>query len=94
MEEDQDLEKKFSKYCIFMEELYKIKNINISNDDKLYLYANYKQVLYGNNTKKEPSIINVIEYQKWKAYKSLENCSKNNAMKNYIRKVKEINKKK
>lgn len=80
-----DLERKFEKY------ISKAKELDIvSNEDKLYLYANYKQALFGNNIKEKPSILNFVEMEKWKAWNNLKDVSSENAMKNYIRKVKEI----
>jgi len=86
MDTKKDLKDKFNEY------IEKIKNINnnISDEDKLILYSNYKQALFGDNLKDKPSIFNRIEMEKWKAWKSLEGISENKAMKTYIRKVREI----
>jgi acyl-CoA-binding protein len=89
MEEQTDLERKFNKYIDAVKKLE-----SISDDDKLYLYANYKQALFGNNDKEKPSILNRVEMAKWKEWNSFKDISKENAMKNYIRKVKELYKNK
>jgi acyl-CoA-binding protein len=89
MEEQTDLDRKFNKYIDAVKKLE-----SISDDDKLYLYANYKQALFGNNNKEKPSILNRVEMAKWKEWNSLKDLSKENAMKNYIRKVKELYKNK
>ena len=82
---ENELERKFNKY------ISKVKKLeNISNEDKLYLYANYKQSLIGNINIEKPSILNRVEIEKWKAWKNIKDDSSENAMKNYIRKVKEI----
>jgi acyl-CoA-binding protein len=86
MDTKKDLKDKFNTY---IEKIKNIKN-DISDDDKLILYANYKQALFGDNLKDKPSIFNRIEIEKWKAWKSLEGISENKAMKTYIRKVREI----
>jgi diazepam-binding inhibitor (GABA receptor modulating acyl-CoA-binding protein) len=80
-----ELERKFNKY------ISKVKKLeNISNEDKLYLYANYKQSLIGNINIEKPSILNRVEIEKWKAWSKVKNISKEESMKNYIKKVKEI----
>jgi acyl-CoA-binding protein len=86
MDEKKDLKIKFNTY------IEKVKNIktNISDEDKLILYSNYKQALFGDNLKDKPSIFNRIEIEKWKSWKLLEGVSENKAMKTYIRKVREI----
>lgn len=82
---DNDLKYKFEKY------ISKVKKLNNVNDnDKLYLYANYKQALFGNNDKEKPSIINRIEMEKWKAWNNMKDISSSVAMKNYIHKVKQL----
>jgi acyl-CoA-binding protein len=80
---EDKLEKKFKKYC---EAIKKIENI--SNEDKLYLYSNYKQSLFGDNNNEKPSIFNRVEMEKWKAWYSLLGQSKEESMTNYINKVK------
>lgn len=79
------LERKFNKYII------KVKKLeNISNEDKLYLYSNYKQALEGNNTRDKPSIFDRISMEKWKAWNSVKDQTKETSMKNYIKKVKAL----
>ena len=88
MEENSELDRKFNKY---IDAVKKLESIN--DNDKLYLYANYKQALFGNNDKEKPSILNRVEMAKWKEWNSLKDITKETAMKNYIRKVKELYKK-
>jgi acyl-CoA-binding protein len=85
MEDNTELEKKFNKYITIVKKLS-----CVDDNDKLYLYANYKQALFGNNDKEKPSILNRVEMAKWKEWNSLKDISKESAMKNYIKKVKEI----
>ena len=80
-----DLEKKFNKYISKVKKLY-----NVSSDDKLFLYANYKQVLYGDNNYDKPNILNRVEMEKWKAWNTVKGGDKDICMKNYIKKVKEL----
>lgn len=80
-----ELRRKFDKYTS------KVKNIqNISDQDKLYLYSNYKQALFGNNNKEKPSILDRVEMEKWKAWHNLKDISSDMAMKSYIKKVKQL----
>ena len=44
---------------------------NVSNDDKLILYAFFKQATIGDCTQAEPSWISVIARSKWKAWNNL-----------------------
>jgi diazepam-binding inhibitor (GABA receptor modulating acyl-CoA-binding protein) len=82
---DDELDKKFNKY------ISKVKKLdNVSNDDKLYLYANYKQALLGDNNLEKPSIFNRVEMEKWKAWDANKGLSSNEAKQNYIRKVKDL----
>jgi len=82
---ENELERKFNKY------ISKVKKLeNISNEDKLYLYANYKQSLIGNINIEKPSILNRVEIEKWKAWTNVKDVSKEESMKNYIKKVKEL----
>ena len=62
----------------------------VSNENKLYLYAHYKQANNGNNNMSKPSIINIVETAKWKAWNEISGMEKEEAMKLYINKVKEL----
>lgn len=70
----------------------KIKNtnINIDNKLKLELYKYYKQSTIGDCTINQPSMINIIKYNKWKEWNSIKKMNKNEAMSNYINIVKNI----
>lgn len=82
---DIDLEYKFNKY------IFKVKKLDyISDNDKLYLYALYKQANFGDNSTDKPSIFNRIAIEKWKAWLAIKGLSNNNAKKEYISKVKEL----
>ena len=82
---ENKLEVRFKKYSELAKQLE-----NLSNEDKLYLYSNYKQSLFGDNTNEKPSIFNRVEMEKWKAWNTLIGNSKEESMKNYINKVKEL----
>ena len=82
---EDDLNRKFNKY------ISKVKKLEfVSNEDKLYLYGNYKQALIGNNNNEKPSILNRVEMEKWKSWNSFKDISKEDSMKNYIKKVKKL----
>jgi acyl-CoA-binding protein len=82
---EKTLSDKFNKYSELAKKLE-----NISNEDKLYLYSNYKQALFGDNQNEKPSILNRIEMEKWKSWNSLIGKDKDTSMINYIRKVKSL----
>jgi diazepam-binding inhibitor (GABA receptor modulating acyl-CoA-binding protein) len=82
---EDELNRKFNKY------ISKVKKLeSVSDDDKLYLYGNYKQALFGNNTNEKPSILNRVEIEKWKIWNNLKDVLKEDAMKNYIKRVKKL----
>ena len=85
MTDKDDINRKFQKYISKAKDL---KEINDNN--KLYLYSNYKQALFGDNANAKPSILNRVEMEKWKAWNSVIGLSKEEAMINYIKKVKEL----
>jgi 3-hydroxyacyl-CoA dehydrogenase len=62
----------------------------VSNENKLYLYAYYKQVNNGNNNLPKPSMFNMVDSAKWKAWNEISGMEKEEAMKLYINKVKEL----
>lgn len=56
----------------------------LSEDQKLTLYACYKQVTVGNCTGERPGFFNLIARKKYDAWKALENTNKEEAMRKYI----------
>ena len=82
------LDKKFNKYT---EKVKKLENI--SDDDKLYLYANFKQAIEGDINIPKPSFFQLKESAKWNVWNNLKGLTKEMAMQNYIKKVKELYKK-
>jgi len=83
--DENELDRKFNKY------ISKVKKLEyVSNDDKLFLYANYKQALLGDNNLDKPSIFNRVEMEKWKAWDGNRGVTKNEAKERYIRKVKDL----
>ena len=67
---------------------------NVSNEDKLFLYAHYKQSTIGNNNKEKPSIFNIIDSAKWNEWTKINGMDIETAMTFYINKVKELLQKK
>lgn len=70
----------------------KVKSLNyMSNDNKLYLYKYYKQATIGNVNIDEPGgWFNFEAKEKYKAWKSVEDTTKNIALKKYIKKSIEL----
>ena len=86
MEEvNSEIKRKFDKYISKVKELE-----DISDNDKLYLYGNYKQALFGNINIDKPSLFEIKATEKWKAWNNLKDISSEIAMKNYIKKVKQL----
>ena len=63
---------------------------SVSNENKLYLYAHYKQANNGDNNLLKPSMFNIVDNAKWKAWNEISGMEKEEAMKLYINKVKEL----
>jgi len=62
----------------------------VSNENKLYLYAHYKQANNGDNNIPKPSMFNIVDNAKWKAWNEINGMEKEEAMKLYINKVKKL----
>ena len=55
-----------------------------TNQEKLILYANYKQAIYGDATGNRPSIFSPEARAKWDGWQQLCGTSQNQAKANYI----------
>lgn len=80
---------------LFNQAAVKVKELTVSTDIQLNLYALYKQVTVGNipDNYPEPSFFDVRGNAKYTAWKAVKNKSKNDAMKEYIQTVAVLNKK-
>ncbi|KAJ4847715.1 Acyl-CoA-binding domain-containing protein 3 [Turnera subulata] len=58
--------------------------------DKLILYALYKQATVGAVNTNRPGIFSLTERAKWDAWKAVEGKTKEEAMSEYITKVKQL----
>lgn len=74
---------------LFNQAAVKVKELTVSTDIQLKLYALYKQVTIGNipDNYPEPSFFDVRGNAKYTAWKAVKNKSKNDAMKEYIQTV-------
>ncbi|KAJ1965811.1 acyl-CoA-binding protein (ACBP)/diazepam binding inhibitor (DBI)/endozepine (EP) [Dipsacomyces acuminosporus] len=61
-----------------------------SNDDKLKLYAYFKQGIVGDNDTPEPGFLDFTGKAKWKAWTDAKGLSKEDAQAKYIELVKEL----
>ncbi|KAH7577436.1 hypothetical protein ACOSP7_001662 [Xanthoceras sorbifolium] len=61
-----------------------------SNEDKLILYGLYKQATVGNVNTARPGMFNMRDRAKWDAWKAVEGKSQEEAMNDYITKVKQL----
>ncbi|KAI8320421.1 acyl-CoA-binding protein [Martensiomyces pterosporus] len=55
-----------------------------SNDEKLKLYAYFKQGIEGDNTTAEPGFLDFVGKAKWKAWTDVKGMSKEEAQTKYI----------
>ncbi|KAH1084223.1 hypothetical protein J1N35_023984 [Gossypium stocksii] len=76
----------------FEEHAEKVKTLPAapSNDDMLILYGLYKQATVGPVNTDRPGMFNMREKYKWDAWKAVEGKSKEEAMGDYITKVKQL----
>ncbi|KAG8382056.1 hypothetical protein BUALT_Bualt05G0036800 [Buddleja alternifolia] len=76
----------------FEEHAEKAKTLpeNTSNENKLILYGLYKQATVGNVNTSRPGIFNMKDRAKWDAWKAVEGKSQEEAMGDYITKVKQL----
>ncbi|KAL6008560.1 hypothetical protein ACLOJK_034073 [Asimina triloba] len=61
-----------------------------TNESKLILYALYKQATIGPVTTSRPGMLSPVDRAKWDAWKAAEGKSKEEAMGDYITKVKQL----
>ncbi|GJX50994.1 acyl-CoA-binding protein [Tanacetum coccineum] len=64
--------------------------VGTSNDNKLALYGLYKQATVGPVNTDRPGMFSMAERAKWDAWKAVEGKSKEEAMSDYITKVKQL----
>ncbi|KAL6547695.1 Acyl-CoA-binding domain-containing protein 2 [Orobanche hederae] len=81
-----ELEEEFNEYA---EKAKKLPE-NTCDKDKLVLYGLYKQVTVGSVKTSRPGIFNLKDRAKWDAWKAVEGKSKEEAMHDYIIKVKQL----
>ncbi|KAK9095630.1 hypothetical protein Scep_027099 [Stephania cephalantha] len=76
----------------FEEHAEKAKTLpdSTSNENKLILYALYKQATVGPVNTSRPGIFNLRDRAKWDAWKAAEGKTQEEAMNDYITKVKQL----
>ncbi|KAF3447873.1 hypothetical protein FNV43_RR08579 [Rhamnella rubrinervis] len=76
----------------FEEHAEKAKTLpeSTTNENKLILYGLYKQATVGPVNTARPGMFNLREKAKWDAWKAVEGKSKEEAMNDYITKVKQL----
>ncbi|CAD5174546.1 unnamed protein product [Musa acuminata subsp. malaccensis] len=63
---------------------------NTTNENKLILYGLYKQATVGPVNTSRPGVFNQRDRAKWDAWMAVEGKSKEDAMSDYITKVKQL----
>ncbi|OEL16727.1 Acyl-CoA-binding protein, partial [Dichanthelium oligosanthes] len=76
----------------FEEHAEKAKTLpeSTTNENKLILYGLYKQATVGKVNTDRPGVFSPRERAKWDAWKAVEGKSKEEAMSDYITKVKQL----
>ncbi|KAL3500116.1 hypothetical protein ACH5RR_039209 [Cinchona calisaya] len=76
----------------FEEHAVKAKTLpeSTTNENKLILYGLYKQATVGPVNTARPGLFSMRERAKWDAWKAVEGKSKEEAMSDYITKVKQL----
>ncbi|CAL5436068.1 unnamed protein product [Camellia sinensis] len=76
----------------FEEHAEKAKTLpeSTTNESKLILYGLYKQATVGPINTSRPGMFNMRDRAKWDAWKAVEGKSKDEAMSDYITKVKQL----
>ncbi|XP_057766693.1 acyl-CoA-binding protein [Salvia miltiorrhiza] len=76
----------------FEEHAEKAKTLpeSTSNENKLILYGLFKQATVGNVNTSRPGMFNMRDRAKWDAWKAVEGKSQEQAMNDYITKVKQL----
>jgi len=77
-----------SQFTIFAERVKTLKYV--VDDDLAVLYGNYKQAMLGDNTTAAPFFLQFQAAAKWSAWTACKGKTKEQAMQDYIAKVKEL----
>ena len=80
-----ELEKDF---LLYSEKIKKVKNV--SDEDKLFLYAYFKQATIGDCNINKPNAFDLVGNAKYNAWKEVEGTNKLISMKYYVKKVKSL----
>lgn len=83
-----DLEAKFNEMAAQVEN--GTIAVNADNNQKLKLYAFYKQATQGDITEEQPPIYKMVERAKWGACNAVKGKTKEEAMESYIKLCEEI----
>lgn len=82
----EELEKEFQTSVANLEKV----TVDVDNEQKLQLYALYKQASIGECNQEKPSMYNVVQKAKWQAWKSLGDISMDEAKRQYIAVVSDL----
>ena len=75
----------------FLQKTEEVKSIpEMSDDDRLDLYKYYKQATQGDNQTEKPGFFDFVGKAKWTAWESVKGTSKDDAMREYIKKANEL----
>ncbi|KAI9320149.1 acyl CoA binding protein-domain-containing protein [Dichotomocladium elegans] len=81
---DRFVQKRFNKALYIVQRLSPSSSFQPSKEQKLELYALYKQAASGNINTQRPGIFDVVGRAKWDAWKKLEGLSSLEAKHRYV----------
>ncbi|MFT6903997.1 MAG: diazepam-binding inhibitor (GABA receptor modulating acyl-CoA-binding protein) [Oleiphilaceae bacterium] len=85
MPEMSDLQQQFEATVNFVQNAE--GEVQLSNEQKLQMYALYKQATEGDVTGKKPGMMDFVARAKYSAWEELKGQSKDQAMKKYINEI-------
>lgn len=89
-QQEFSIEEVFESAVSIVRNLPKEGPIKPSDELKLKLYAYFKQATHGPNDTSKPRFYQIVEAYKWDAWHKLGDMSKEDAMLNYVRELKQV----
>lgn len=90
MDQNFSVEEVFNSAVSIVRNLPKEGPIKPPDEIKLKFYAYFKQATHGPNDTPKPRFYQIVEVYKWDAWRKLGGMTKEDAMLNYIRELKQI----
>ncbi|KAF9451913.1 acyl-CoA-binding protein [Macrolepiota fuliginosa MF-IS2] len=84
------IQAQFEKATSIVQSLPKNGPVRPSQDDQLHFYSHYKQATIGDVNTNRPGMLDFVGKAKWDAWKEVEGKSKEDAQKEYVKKLLEL----